>query len=106
MKPRPSASCRALVWRERVPFARAVALRRERLESLSLAGLRRRVGEQSLDGLRRLGAALLLELVDPLRDGRDHVARGLLRGRAFGCDFGRRLLLAVPLFALDDFDRG
>src|SRR5215204_382135 len=47
-----------------------------------------------------------MKLVDPLRDGRDHLASGLLRGRALDDGLGRRgLLLAISLAALDDFDR-
>ena len=72
---------------------------------LSFARLRR-LWKQRLDGFGGLSTPLLLELVDPVANGADHLARSLLRallGRNF---FFAGLFHTAALVALDDFYRG
>jgi hypothetical protein len=72
---------------------------------LSFARLRR-VWKERLDGLGRLSATLLLKLVDPVADGRDHFARGFLRALLVDCFLLAALFGAASLVTLDDFYRG
>ena len=68
-------------------------------EGLGLAGARI-FRQHQLDGIGRFETALLLQFIDPIGDGLNHIARGLR-----GCVWLRRgLLLAHPLVLLDDFD--
>jgi hypothetical protein len=107
LKSRPSSVCPPCA-RIRRPFDEngAACARRRVGRFLSLVRLRR-VREERLDGARRprrLGAALLLKLIDPVRHGVDHVA-GRFLGR-FPLGLLGNTLFAVALVALDNFYRG
>ena len=72
---------------------------------LHLARLRR-LWKQCLDGIGSFRAPFLLELVDPVADSANHLARSLLR-TLFGCDlFFAALFHAASLVAFDNFYRG
>ena len=67
--------------------------------SLSLAGSRV-FAHHEFDGISGFYTALLLKLINPIRNGFHHFARRL-RGRR---TLGGRLLLTRPLILLDDLD--
>lgn len=68
-------------------------------EGLGLAGARV-LRQHQLDGVRRFNPALLLQFINPIGDGLNHIAR-CLRGRIW---LRGGLLPAHPLVLLDDFD--